>query len=112
MKAQHLSVDKLTHKTPTEQRQEARTQRRALIRGRRLIALGAVVLALFGAVTAAVLFLDPLAVDVPITREVQDINFGPANWLLLAVSQPGFSPWNFIFPVLIILGVALLRRFV
>jgi membrane-associated phospholipid phosphatase len=111
MKSQDLSLDKLAHKTPAQERQEARKHRGALIRGRRLIALGLLMLALFGAITAAVLFLDPLALDVPITREVQDLNFGPFNWLLLAVSAPGFAPWNFIFPVVIILGLALFRRF-
>src|SRR6476620_386397 len=110
MTARDLSLDNIDRKSPTEERQEVRKHSRALIRGRRLIGVGLGVLALFGVVTGAVLFLDPLAIDVPITREVQDLNFGPLNWLLLAVSAPGFTPWNFIFPIVAILVVAMLRR--
>jgi membrane-associated phospholipid phosphatase len=82
----------------------------ALFRGRGLVVLGVALLAIFGLITAAVLFLNPLDLDLPITREVQEINFAPVNWLLLAVSAPGFEPWNFIFPVVGIAGLALLRR--
>jgi membrane-associated phospholipid phosphatase len=96
---------------PTDQPPaEAQRHRRGLIHGHELIGLGIGVLALFGLVTAAVLFLDPLALDVPITREVQDLTFPPAGLLFTAVSAPGFQPWNFIFPLAIILGLALLRR--
>src|SRR5437899_982104 len=112
MKAKGLSLENIDHPSPQEERQEARKHRRALVQGRGLIGLGFALLALFGLITAAVLFLDPLAFDVPITREVQEINFGLFNWLLVAVSAPGFAPWSFIFPVVIIAIVGLLKRVV
>jgi len=83
---------------------------RALVRGGALIGAGLTLLVLFAAVTAAVLLLDPLSLDVPITREVQEAQWGPLDGLLLAVSAPGFAPWNFIWPVVIIGAVALARR--
>jgi membrane-associated phospholipid phosphatase len=110
MREKGLSLDNIDRKSPTEERQEVRKHRRALIRGRGLIGIGLGLLVLFGLITSAVLFLDPLALDVPITREVQDLNFGLLNWVLLAVSAPGFSPWNFVFPIVIILGLGLLKR--
>ena len=30
---------------------------------------------------------------------------------MLAVSAPGFAPWNFIFPAVVILGLVLIKRF-
>ena len=112
MKAEGLFIENLDHPGPQEQRQEARKHRRALVEGRGLIGLGLGLLALFGLITATVLFLDPLAVDVPITRELQEVNFGPFNWLMVEVSAPGFWPWSLIFPVVVIAVVALLRRVV
>lgn len=98
--------------TPIGERKEVRKHERALFRGQALVILGFLLLAMFGAITAAVAFLNPLALDVPITREVQEITFGPVDWLLLAVSWPGFQPWNFIFPIAIILVLALVfKRF-
>ncbi|HMA35106.1 MAG TPA: phosphatase PAP2 family protein [Chloroflexia bacterium] len=96
--------------TPGAARQEAREHRHALFRGRAIIGLGLGLLVVFGLVTAAVLLLNPLTLDVPVTRAIQDLNFGPLNWLLLAVSAPGFTPWNFIFPTAIVIGLGLLRR--
>ncbi len=96
--------------TPAEQRQETRRHGRSLIRGRALVAFAFAMLALFGLITAMVLFLSPLTLDVPITREVQEITWSPAGTLLEAVSWIGFSPQNFIWPVIVIVGVALLFR--
>jgi membrane-associated phospholipid phosphatase len=90
---------------------DPRQARRALLRGGTLIGAGLVLLVLFGAVTAGVLLLDPLTLDVPITREIQEAQWGPLDALLLAVSAPGFAPWNFVWPVVIIGAVALARRF-
>lgn len=73
--------------------------------------LGITLLAIFGAITAAVLLLNPLQLDLPITREVQELNFGVFGWLMVGVSAPGYTPWNFIMPIAVILGLALLRRF-
>ena len=40
-----------------------------------------------------VLVLDPVSLDLPITKEVQEFNFGPTNWVWQAVSAPGYSPY-------------------
>lgn len=82
----------------------------ALVRGRLLVSLGMILLVIFGIITASVLLIDVLALDVPITHEVQEFDFVPLNWLLLAVSAPGFSPWSYIFPIAIVLVLVLLRR--
>ncbi|MDQ6747163.1 MAG: phosphatase PAP2 family protein [Candidatus Dormibacteraeota bacterium] len=95
---------------PAQPAQEAQKHHQALIRGRSLIALALLVLALFGAVTAVVLTLDPRNFDVPVTLTIQRLTFEPVDTLLVAVSAPGFEPWNFVFPLVLIVGVALLRR--
>lgn len=111
MKTQaHDPITEIGAQSPAEHRQETRRHFWSLLQGRGLVALGVILLLLFGAVTALVLFLDPLSLDVPVTRAVQDITWPPAANLLLDVSWPGFSPQNFIWPVVIILGVALLLR--
>src|SRR3954466_12318776 len=89
---------------------EARKHQQALIRGGTLVALGIGALVLFSLITGAVLFLDPLVLDVPITRELQEIDYGPFGSLMVAVSAPGFWPWNYVFPLLIIIGLAAIRR--
>jgi membrane-associated phospholipid phosphatase len=82
----------------------------ALARGHRLVEWGLALLLVFGFVTAAVVLLDPLALDVPITRAVQRVDLGPLEGLPLAVNAPGFWPWNVLFPLAIILALALLQR--
>ena len=57
--------------------QEVPRHRRGLLRGQQLIALGFVLLALFGLVTAAVLLLNPLLVDVPVTLQCRDWTLAP-----------------------------------
>ena len=91
--------------------QEAYRHERALVRGRRIVATAAACLAGFTALMLAVLFLHPLALDVPITLAIQAINFPAVDWLMVAVSAPGFVPWNFIVPGALILGLVVLRRF-
>jgi membrane-associated phospholipid phosphatase len=103
-------VQNLTTQTPAEQRQETRRHGRSLVRGRAIVVLGLVLLAMFGLLMAAVLFLDPLALDVPITKEVQEIKWPPATWVLEAASWPGYSPQNFIWPFVVALGVAAVFR--
>lgn len=103
-------VSEIGAQTPAEHRQETRRHFWSLLAGRGLVLLGAILLVLFGAVSALVLLTDPLTLDVPITRDVQAITWPPAGDLLQAVSWPGFSPQNFIWPVVIVLGVALLLR--
>ena len=83
---------------------------RALFRGRALIGLGIGLLVVFGLLAAAVLLLDPLTLDVPITQEIQELPVGPLGALLIAVSAPGFTPWNFIFPTITVLALIVLRH--
>jgi membrane-associated phospholipid phosphatase len=97
--------------TPQEARQETQRHRRALFQGRGLIALGGGILVLFVLVTLLVVVVDPLTLDVPITREVQELtNIGPLSSLLVDVSLPGFAPWNYLLPVLIMLVMVLVKR--
>src|SRR5689334_4084548 len=97
--------------TPQEAQREVGRHTRAFFRGRRIIGLGVGLLVLFALVTALVVMLDPLALDVPITREVQDLSSHPLLSTLLAdVSLPGFTPWNLILPAILILGLGLLKR--
>src|SRR4051812_47517135 len=80
--------------TPQEARHEVQRHERAFFRGRRIIGLGLGLLILFGAVTMLVVMLNPLALDVPITRAVQEISDQPVlGSLLIDVSLPGFTPW-------------------
>jgi membrane-associated phospholipid phosphatase len=102
------TVEAATPGTPREEKQQ-HTQ--ALFRGKQLLIIAGALLAIFGLVTAAVLLLNPQQLDLPITKEVQETNFRPIGWLMEAISWPGFMPWNFVFPIIIILGIALLRRF-
>ncbi len=96
-----------------EEQQEVRKHGRALIRGRALVALGIALLCVFGLVTSAVVLLNPVTLDVPITKGVQELNFGPFGALMAAVSWPGFQPYNYVFPLVAIIGVAaLLKRVV
>lgn len=96
--------------TPAEERQEVSRHRRSFIRGRALVSLGVILLVIFALVTGLVLFLDPLVLDVPITRELQEIDFPPFNALMLGVSWLGFSPQNFIWPMLVVLVVAVVLK--
>lgn len=105
----HNSTE-VTTQTPAEQRQETRRHGRSLMRGRTLVAFGVALLALFGLVTAMVAFLNPLTLDVPITRTVQMITWPPAATFLEAISWPGFSPQNYIWPVVVIAALTLLFR--
>src|SRR5947199_7267649 len=102
------SVEDALTKPPSAE--SKRQHSRGLIRGSVLIGLGLVILILFGIVTGLVVFLNPLSLDLPITQEVQRLEFGPADWVLQAVSAPGFAPFSFIFPAVIIALVALIRR--
>ncbi len=83
----------------------------ALIKGQALIGLGVALLIMFAIVTALVLFLDPKSLDLPVTHEVQELNFGPTNWLWSAMSAPGYPPFNYLIPAVTIAVVALFRRY-
>jgi len=95
---------------PDSARADARQHQRALLRGARIVALGAGLLVLFALVMGAVVFLHPEQLDLPITRAVQSWNFPLLDVLMPAVSWPGFTPWNFIIPLLLMAGLAALRR--
>ncbi|HST05745.1 MAG TPA: phosphatase PAP2 family protein [Chloroflexia bacterium] len=84
---------------------------RALGRGDALVNLGIALLLIFAVVTVLVLFLNTSWLDLPITKEIQELNFAPTNWLWQAVSAPGYTPWNYIGSVLIVIIVALFKRY-
>src|SRR5437588_9864060 len=86
----------------TVEANEQRIHHRALFRGQALLILAFALLLVFGAVTAIVVLANPVSLDLPITLEVQDLNFGPATFLLEAVSAPGLSPYKFIIHVEIV----------
>lgn len=109
MKAGNSTIDK-PGSSPLDEDREIRRHARSFMRGRTLVGLGVALLALFALVTGFVLFLDPLALDVPITRELQKIDFQPFGDLMRWVSWPGFSPQNFIWPVLVIVAVGVLLK--
>lgn len=102
--------DSAVIKSPAESQQETRRHARSLLRGSFLVLVGVVLLLLFGLITAAVALLNPLILDIPITEAAQRINWPPANFLLEALSWPGFSPQNYVWPVLIIAGLGLILR--
>jgi membrane-associated phospholipid phosphatase len=96
---------------PAEAGQEAQQHHQALFRGAAILGLGGTLLILFGLVTALVAILDPLSLDVPITRAVQGLNaYPPLSDALDAVSWPGFAPWSYILPAALVLIVAALKR--
>ena len=42
---------------------------------------------------------------------MQELNFGPTNWLWSAISAPGNPPFNYLIPAVTIAVVALFRRY-
>ena len=85
-----------------------------LLRGRALF-VGAVVLTiLFTLLTLLVLRADlqPTSWDIGITHEIQEFPQMPVGEALVAVSAPGFYPWNFLMPALVILFMLVMRWFV
>lgn len=109
MKAGNSTID-TPSTTPLNEQQEISRHARSFLRGRALVGLGAAWLVIFALLTGFVLFLDPLALDVPITRELQEIDFQPFGDLMRWASWPGFSPQNFIWPVLVIVVVGVLLK--
>ncbi len=79
-------------------------------RGYALPGAGLILLTLFGLITAGVLVRNPLILDVPLTRALQAVNDGPFGWLMVAVSAPGFAPWNVLVPLILASGIALAGR--
>ncbi len=96
--------------SPEPERREQNSHRRSLVRGAALVSLGFFMLVIFGIVTAVVVLLHPLVFDVPITLELQEVNYGPFSWLMEAVSYPGYAPQNIILPLIVIVGVAVLFK--
>ncbi len=58
------------NRTEMEAGREAAGNRIALVRGRLLVSLGIALLTIFGVITASVLLLNALVLDIPITHEV------------------------------------------
>jgi len=72
-----------------------------------------VLLVFFSALTLLVLRTDlrPTSWDITITHEIQEFPYVPVGVLLVAVSQPGFQPWNWIIVIaLMALFFAVFRR--
>ncbi|HUP27726.1 MAG TPA: phosphatase PAP2 family protein [Chloroflexia bacterium] len=91
---------------------EAQTHRRALFRGRAILGVGFILLAVFALLTIIVASLKPESFDLPVTQEVQKLSAFPLlNNLLEDVSLPGFSPWAYMFPLAIVVAWAAARRF-
>jgi undecaprenyl-diphosphatase len=80
----------------------------AFFRGRAVVAAAVVLLILFSALTLLVVGagLQPTPWDITVTHEIQEIPDVPVGVLLVAVSQPGFQPWNWII-VLALMAVFL-----
>lgn len=83
-----------------------------LLRGQAVLITVAVLAVLFGIVTLLVLQADlqPTWWDIVVTREIQQF----PDWIgsvLVWVSAPGFQPWNWLIPIVVILGMLLLRWF-
>jgi undecaprenyl-diphosphatase len=85
-----------------------------LLRGRLLLVCAVVLAIVFTLLTAIVLRADlqPTAWDIGITREIQEFPRMPVGEVLIAVSEPGFYPWNVILPTLVVLFLLTLRRVV
>ena len=77
----------------------------ALWRGRLLIIAVLLLAVIFGLLTLIVIQdnLLPTPWDIGVTHEIQEIPFAPFGQILVWVSLPGFTPWNFIIPAAIIL---------
>ncbi len=98
--------------TRAEARTEAATHHHALFRGRAILSIGFVLLVMFGLLTAVVAGLKPEQFDLPITQQVQKLSaVPPLDSLLIAVSAPGFAPWSYVVPALLVLAWAAARRF-
>ncbi|MGA7732359.1 MAG: phosphatase PAP2 family protein [Chloroflexia bacterium] len=85
-----------------------------LLRGRALF-MGALTLALlFTVLTALVLRedLQPTGWDIGITHEIQEFPQVPVGEVLVWVSGPGFFPWNYIMPGMVVLFMLAMRWFV
>src|SRR6478672_9209884 len=70
----------------------------ALVRGAGLVAIFGLLAAIFGLLTLIVLKanLQPTVWDRAITQTIQELPYVPVGAILVAVSFPGFAPWNWI----------------
>ena len=110
--SKHLSSDPLAGvASPAAARVEAKTHGRALFRGRAILSLGLALLVVFGVLTALVAGLKPEQFDLPITQLVQKLNTIPLlDNLLIAVSEPGFAPWSYLVPAVLVVAWLVARR--
>ncbi len=85
----------------------------ALLRGHILLVVAATLALIFTLLTALVLRADlqPTPWDLSITHEVQEFPAVPVGDVLVAVSLPGFWPWNLFMSSLIILFMVGMRWF-
>jgi membrane-associated phospholipid phosphatase len=82
-----------------------------LVRGQVLLVSAAVLALVFTLLTVLVLRADlqPTSWDIGITHEIQELPAVPVGYVLEWVSKPGFQPWNYIIPTMIILFMVLMR---
>jgi undecaprenyl-diphosphatase len=85
-----------------------------LLRGRLLFVGAAALAVLFTLLTALVLRADlqPTGWDIGITHEIQEFPQVPVGEALVWVSVPGFFPWNYIVPGMVIVFMLVMRWFV
>jgi undecaprenyl-diphosphatase len=85
----------------------------AVFRGRTVVMFVVLLLIIFSLLTLLVLRgdLQPTSWDVTITHNIQELPYMPMGLLLVAVSQPGFQPWNWVIVIaLMALFFAVFRR--
>jgi membrane-associated phospholipid phosphatase len=77
----------------------------ALARGRLLLVAVLLLAVIFSLLTLIVVRdnLLPTPWDIGVTHEIQEIPLVPFGQVLVWVSTPGFSPWNFLIPAVVIL---------
>ncbi len=85
----------------------------ALLRGEAILFAVAIMTGLFILLTALVLNsnLQPTSWDTSVTQELQELPLVPVGNVLIAVSEPGFAPWNWVIVGLIVAFMLLMRWF-
>src|SRR5438046_5446080 len=70
----------------------------AFFRGRVVFVAVILLAALFSLLTLLVLRADllPTSWDITVTHEIQELPYIPVGVVLIAISEPGFQPWNWI----------------
>lgn len=85
-----------------------------LLRGRALFVAAAALALIFTLLTALVLRADlqPTSWDIYITSAIQELPRPVVGDVLIAVSAPGFAPWNYVMPAVVLVFMLAMRWFV